>query len=352
MAAQRTARASATGAEFHRGHSVGMTSGRSNARDGDRVDRRPRTRSDATRHRRRQAATRRRIGGMPRTLQIVDNLHPPRLIATCSRPPHRRAARARRRTRASAPPHRVARRRDADARSRWCSSSSLPTLVQRELERMILAGELAAGAKLNEAAVAERLGVSRGPVREAFRALEESGLVRLEKNRGVFVRQITRRRGRRDLRAARRARRVRRPAARRRTRRRRDVARAARAASTAWSGAATRGDLDAYHAANLEFHDRLVELAGNAKLLAHRTGGSSTSCHLYRRTTLAQAGSPADVARASTARSSTRSPRAGRRRRAALLHDHVMASRERMHRKTGAPRTPRRRARARARETR
>ena len=67
---------------------------------------------------------------------------------------------------------------------------SLPGLVQRELERMILAGELAAGAKLNEVAIAERLGVSRGPVREAFRALEESGLVRLEKNRGVFVRQI------------------------------------------------------------------------------------------------------------------------------------------------------------------
>ena len=56
---------------------------------------------------------------------------------------------------------------------------------------MILAGDLPAGAKLNEASVAEMLGVSRGPVREAFRALEESGLVRLEKNRGVFVRQIT-----------------------------------------------------------------------------------------------------------------------------------------------------------------
>ena len=69
-------------------------------------------------------------------------------------------------------------------------SNSLPTLVQRELERMILAGDLAAGAKLNEATIAELLGVSRGPVREAFRALEESGLVRLEKNRGVFVRQI------------------------------------------------------------------------------------------------------------------------------------------------------------------
>ena len=42
---------------------------------------------------------------------------------------------------------------------------------------MILAGDLAVGAKLNEVAIAERLGVSRGPVREAFRALEESGLV-------------------------------------------------------------------------------------------------------------------------------------------------------------------------------
>ena len=64
-------------------------------------------------------------------------------------------------------------------------------LVQKELERMILAGELGVGAKLNEVALAERLGVSRGPVREAFRALEESGLVRQEKNRGVFVRQIS-----------------------------------------------------------------------------------------------------------------------------------------------------------------
>src|SRR5258708_34524547 len=70
-------------------------------------------------------------------------------------------------------------------------SSSLPMLVQKGLERMIMAGELGAGAKLNEVALAERLGVSRGPVREAFRALEESGLVRQEKNRGVFVRQVS-----------------------------------------------------------------------------------------------------------------------------------------------------------------
>ena len=87
-------------------------------------------------------------------------------------------------------------------------------LVQRELERMILAGDLAAGAKLNEATIADMLGVSRGPVREAFRSLEESGLVRLEKNRGVFVRQVEPRGSRRDLRIARGARRIRRPARR------------------------------------------------------------------------------------------------------------------------------------------
>jgi len=69
-------------------------------------------------------------------------------------------------------------------------TSSLTSLVQIELERMILSGELAPGSKLTEVALAARLGVSRGPLREAFRMLEEAGLVRTEKNRGVFVRDI------------------------------------------------------------------------------------------------------------------------------------------------------------------
>src|SRR6476469_6512540 len=69
-------------------------------------------------------------------------------------------------------------------------TSSLSSLVQVELERMILSGELAPGSKLTEVALAARLGVSRGPLREAFRMLEEAGLVRTEKNRGVFVRDI------------------------------------------------------------------------------------------------------------------------------------------------------------------
>ena len=68
---------------------------------------------------------------------------------------------------------------------------SLTTLVRSELERRILAGELEPGAKLTEEEIAGNLNVSRGPVREAFRALESAGLVRTEKNRGVFVRQVS-----------------------------------------------------------------------------------------------------------------------------------------------------------------
>src|SRR5438128_8032903 len=69
-------------------------------------------------------------------------------------------------------------------------TSSLTSLVQVELERMILSGELAPGSKLTEVALAARLGVSRGPLREAFRMLDEAGLVRTEKHRGVFVRDL------------------------------------------------------------------------------------------------------------------------------------------------------------------
>ncbi|MGZ5572520.1 MAG: GntR family transcriptional regulator, partial [Usitatibacter sp.] len=63
--------------------------------------------------------------------------------------------------------------------------------MQRDLEHRILAGDLAPGDKLNEEDIAGRLKVSRGPVREAFRALESAGLVRTEKNRGVFVRKVS-----------------------------------------------------------------------------------------------------------------------------------------------------------------
>lgn len=67
---------------------------------------------------------------------------------------------------------------------------SLALIVQEEVERMIVSGDLAAGERINEQHLATRLGVSRGPVREALRALERTGLVRSVANLGTFVREV------------------------------------------------------------------------------------------------------------------------------------------------------------------
>lgn len=71
-------------------------------------------------------------------------------------------------------------------------SSSLSRVVQAEIEKVILSGAYGPGEKLNEKVLADQLGVSRGPVREAFQALHARGLVEMIPNRGVFVQRITR----------------------------------------------------------------------------------------------------------------------------------------------------------------
>lgn len=70
-------------------------------------------------------------------------------------------------------------------------ATSLPHLIVTELEQMIIMGEFQAGDRINESALATRLGVSRGSVREACRQLERSRLVESRTNRGMFVRAIT-----------------------------------------------------------------------------------------------------------------------------------------------------------------
>ena len=206
-------------------------------------------------------------------------------------------------------------------------SHSLTMLVQRELERMVLAGELVAGEKLNELALAERLGVSRGPVREALRALAETGLVRLEKNRGVFVREISvaeadeiyELRATLDQMAGRKLARTISPG---------QLAEL-RAVVKRMQDAAIRDDHEGYHLANLRFHDAIVEFAGNAKLLQmYRRLVNELS--LFRRHTLAE---PRRL------RTSTQEHQkilaliaAGDAEGAAArLQEHAMASRERMH---------------------
>jgi phosphonate utilization transcriptional regulator len=145
-------------------------------------------------------------------------------------------------------------------------TASLSSAAQQEIERMILAGEIAPGAKLTEAWLSERLGISRGPIREAFRMLEEAGLVRQEKNRGVFVRDIPLDEAVEiyDLRAAM-DQLVGRKLATAITP---DQLKKARALVDRMEAAAKAGDVDAYHLLNLQFHDALVEFAGNRKLAA------------------------------------------------------------------------------------
>lgn len=70
-------------------------------------------------------------------------------------------------------------------------SQTTTGLVKEAIEKMIIDGGLRAGEHLREAALSDHLGVSRGPIREACRALVERGLLYSEANRGFFVRQVT-----------------------------------------------------------------------------------------------------------------------------------------------------------------
>lgn len=75
---------------------------------------------------------------------------------------------------------------------------ALPPLSQRTSEGVarilrteIFAGRFAPGAPLPERALAEQLGVSRTPVREALFTLQSEGLVELTPNRGATVRMLS-----------------------------------------------------------------------------------------------------------------------------------------------------------------
>jgi GntR family transcriptional regulator of vanillate catabolism len=63
--------------------------------------------------------------------------------------------------------------------------------VLLELRQMVLRGEFPTGSRVPEIPVAQRLGVSRTPVRLALGQLEQEGLLRSSPRRGFVVREIT-----------------------------------------------------------------------------------------------------------------------------------------------------------------
>jgi len=135
--------------------------------------------------------------------------------------------------------------------------------IAEQLKALIYGGEVAPGERLNEAALALRMGTSRGPIREAIRILTGIGLVTAVPNRGVFVRQISVREMLEiyELRAL-------------------LFGHAAEQAAehldaahrteledllTQMDAACAAGDGTRYYAANLRFHALLLELGGNRR---------------------------------------------------------------------------------------
>jgi DNA-binding GntR family transcriptional regulator len=71
------------------------------------------------------------------------------------------------------------------------SQPSLVELVARELHKLIVSGDLRPGERLIEERLTERFGVSRPPLREALRILEQDGLVQRLPRRGAIVTRLS-----------------------------------------------------------------------------------------------------------------------------------------------------------------
>ncbi|MEV0592385.1 GntR family transcriptional regulator [Nonomuraea cavernae] len=133
-----------------------------------------------------------------------------------------------------------------------------------ELRSLILAGQYAPGDRLGEVELAEVLGVSRTPVREALRRLEAEGLVELVANKGARVvaypaqdlETIFELRARIEGLAARQAALTASPD---------DVARL-HGVAVDLRDHSERGDLDTVYRLNSEFHQSLIHLGGSALL--------------------------------------------------------------------------------------
>lgn len=169
----------------------------------------------------------------------------------------------------------------------FLQNHSLTSVLQRELETLVLSGEFQPGERLNENSLAVRFSVSRGPVREVCRALAEKGLLELVPNRGVFMRRIDEQQAAElyDVRAG-------------------LFAAAARILATKvtpqqisvlealldrMEAAVAAQSLDYYYPLNLEFHDSILRFAGNTRL--HKAYAELIKeLHLFRERALLQGG--------------------------------------------------------------
>src|SRR3546814_153491 len=203
---------------------------------------------------------------------------------------------------------------------------TLAQLIAERLEAKILRGDIKSGDRLNEAALAAEFGVSRGPIREAARTLERSGLVNTVANRGSFVRSVSLE----EVLDLYRVRAV-------------ITGLACSLACKNYSTeagtrlqaliremdvAAAAGDSEAYYSLNLKFHQALVELSGSPRV-RELNGQLVKEAHLFR----ARALHDAESMRSSNEehRAIVTAVASGDTERAQKLGaDHVMAGRARL----------------------
>jgi DNA-binding GntR family transcriptional regulator len=134
--------------------------------------------------------------------------------------------------------------------------------VHEALLERIVVGELAPGSPLRQEVLADELGVSRTPLREALVRLASEGLVEFTPNRGAKVA----RRDFSDMQQAWRARLVIEPGAARLAAERRDADSIEHMRESVRRQRVVAGDVTTSFALNREFHLTLVQASGNAHL--------------------------------------------------------------------------------------
>ena len=208
--------------------------------------------------------------------------------------------------------------------------SSSPIAVESVVDRVyevlrarILAGELEPGQRLRQEAIAEELGVSRTPLREALRRLASEGLVDIRAHHGAAVAPF--REG--DMAAGFTARLVLEPPA----------ARLAAAAATADDLAAMRTAIDQHRrrdvplertfAANRAFHLAVVAASGNPFLrrAAELVWATPLGLAIYTRTAPSTARVLADASEHEAIADAIAAHDGGRAE--ALMHEHIDAAR-------------------------
>jgi DNA-binding GntR family transcriptional regulator len=140
----------------------------------------------------------------------------------------------------------------------------LSAIVLRTLREAIVEGRLAPGEAVVEAQLSRQLGVSRAPLREALRSLENEGLVVSTPWRGAIVAPLTER-GVTELQAFRRLLEV--FAAEQVLERDDADISPLDALAAEMERCADASDLACMNEADVRFHTRIVEMSGNALLL-------------------------------------------------------------------------------------